>query len=63
MDEFEMQIKEACIKVSEQLIEEFDSGGKDVVLSERFYQKMKEDFPFLHDKIHQQKTNIKKYIK
>lgn len=52
MDEFEMQIKEACIKVSEQLIEEFDSGGKDVVLSERFYQKMKEDFPFLYDKTH-----------
>lgn len=50
MDELDMKIKEACEKLSDQLIEEFESGENDAVLSERFYQKMKEEFPFLSEK-------------
>lgn len=55
MDELDMKIKEACEKISDQLIGELEAGENDVMLSERFYQKMKEEFTFVNDK----NTNLK----
>ena len=49
MDELDMQIKEACKKVCQELIDEIDWNPEQVDFSPEYRQKTRELFPFLYD--------------
>ena len=48
MDELDMRIKEACERVSQELIDEINWDPEPVEFSPEFEQRMKETFPFLY---------------
>ena len=47
MDELDLLLKEACMKVAEMEVEQWENDVKEHTFSERFNQKMAETFPFL----------------
>ena len=47
MDELDLLLKEACMKVVEMEIDRWESDTSEYIPSERFKQKMIESFPFL----------------
>lgn len=47
MDELDLLLKEACMKVAEMEIDQLESDTTEYTPSERFKQKMEESFPFL----------------
>lgn len=47
MEELDLLLKEACMKVAEMEFEQCENGTTDYTQSESFKQKMKESFPFL----------------
>lgn len=47
MDELDLLLKEACMKVAEIEFEQWENDITEYTPSERFKQKMEESFPFL----------------
>ena len=47
MEELDLLLKEACLKVAEMEIDQLESDTTEYTPSEMFKQKMKESFPFL----------------
>ena len=49
MDELDLLLNEACMKVAEMEIDQLESDASEYTPSERFKQKMEESFPFLKE--------------
>lgn len=47
MEELDLLLKEACMKVAEMEIDQLESDTTEYTPSERFRQKIEETFPFL----------------